>query len=713
MRVEVHDTAGALVEILDLAHRVGYEKAANKATLIHFDLPRNDPKWSAIVAFREVWLYDDLDQLVDIARIMPVVEGRNASGIKADVVCEGWATVLQDDLVAAELTFTNQTVTAILTALLAYQTVTRVTLGTIDATLNATISMRVSYENVMRACWEVRNIVGGYISVEPLAGSPLTRQLHLRADPGQDIGQRVHLGLNLRELSKRTDPAAVMTKLYPLGRGEGINQQRPSTDKLLAQAVTFALGSSERSTLTIAATHSRYKGWTAPDAALPDGTSAGDTRSRPLKVWRGAVDDTANWRQGASERQLWSTVNNYNPGAGPWTIDYVHADHLIADTEVALYGTIARPMAEKRAENSDTLVRTARAFLDTVKTPRITHEVRVADLARVYPTESFERIGLHDKVNLYDPELGVTLKDRVVSVRYSDMANPETFEIALTNGDPVPTSVQVADRLRKYESMPDGATNIWVDSFEDNVDATHPYTRRIYIPPDAVAVNKLQLSFESKPYRYYVSAAAGSSTTVGSPTTSSGGGGSVVTTVGSGGHGHTITIVSDSTGVAGAGTTDAQGVHNHGIGTYASQPTSGASGDAGSHAHNESNHWHSYDKVPTSVVNATDHQHTLTDPSHTHTVDTTHTHTITVTLTPGIVETTTPTAITLQVDTTVVAGTPTTRTDFDLTPYLARDSDGRITRGWHSIKFSPDAVGRIQGAIVEIVFVQSRGVVAG
>ncbi len=66
--------------------------------------------------------------------------------------------------------------------------------------------------------------------------------------------------------------------------------------------------------------------------------------------------------------------------------------------------------------------------------------------------------------------------------------------------------------------------------------------------------------------------------------------------------------------------------------------------------------------------------------------------------------TTTPTAVTLEVDGTVVSGTPTSRTDFDLTPYLSRDADGKIT---------PNGVGRIQAAIVEVVFIQSRGTVRG
>src|SRR6266545_1541862 len=80
-RVELHDrTTQALIEILQNAYQVGYDLQVNAAPQMSFMLPRDDPKWAEIVAFREVWLYNDVDELIDIFRIAPVQERREESG---------------------------------------------------------------------------------------------------------------------------------------------------------------------------------------------------------------------------------------------------------------------------------------------------------------------------------------------------------------------------------------------------------------------------------------------------------------------------------------------------------------------------------------------------------------------------------------------------------------------------------------------------------
>lgn len=805
MRVEIHsNTNQALIEILENVYHVGYEKASNQSPIAWFSLPRDDAKWSSIAAFREVWIYDDLGTLVDVFRILPFQEIHDDTTQEARVKLEGFATALQDDLVSAEVTWTNQTVTQILTDILAYQTTARVALGTIDAALNVIIAgYRVAFDNVMKACWELRNVTGGYISVDPVAGNPAARQLNLRAAPGQDIGQRVWKGWNLRSLGKTTDPTEAVTKLWPLGRGEGQNQQRPSSDILLAQPATFALGVAAPSTLVISDAYSRYKGWTAPGAPLPTGASATDTRSRPLRpkgtvappgapvVAAGAaglpngtyrcvvtllngsletnagtevvvtvanqqinwssipvgppapwttgrrlyrtvaggapgterlvatindttttaftdnvsdatistappvptvntdvMDDTPNWVQGVDERTLRSTTNGYNPtGLLSWALDYVHADYLVADDTVGTYGTIARPYPDKRFESSLDLVRAARQALAVVKQPRVNYEVKVADLARTYPTETIERLALHDQINVVDDLLGTAAKLRIVRVHYEDLWDPNSFSIVVGTIDSMPADVRLQDRARAYAQMADGATNIWVDSFEDNLDPTHPYTRSIYIPPDAVAVNALTLNLKTKAYRYYVKA---------------------VSTTADAAHSHVLPWANylngqtsfSGTGASG-GPSNAMADHSH------ADPQGGVTAGANP------------------IISNTYNPHTHTGPSHAHgpsvgqywlidtqtAVNGAHQHAITLVV--GINETTTPATMELKVDGAVASASATTLTDFDLTPYLTKDAAGKIVRGWHDLTFTPDVNGRIQAAIYEKVFIQSRGVVAG
>ena len=750
-RVELHNSTApfALVDILDEVYEVEFDDRLNQAPTLSFKLPEDDVKWASIAAFKEIWLYGHQDELVNVFRILPtgITRPDRSTALEGSVECMGYASALQDDLVTDELTYTNTSVTTILTALLAYQTVMRVTLGTISASLDKLISVRFGWENVMQAAWAVRNVVGGYVSVEPDSADPTLRKLHLRDTVGGDIGKRIRKGLNLKGISKRSDPSGMVTKLYPLGRGEGVNQQKASTDLLLDQAATFAfVGAGSRSTLVIAGLYSRYKGWTAAGAALP--ILAPDTVTR-FVVKRNAVDVTSNFEQGADETQLRSTTNGYNPGAGTWTLTYRHADYLIADAEKATYGTIARQYTDKRFENSQTLVEAARVVLGQVRAPIVNYTLKAADLAKKYPTETFERLNLGDQVNVYDPDLSLTFKDRIVRVHYGNYADPDTLELELSNGDPVDRdAADLAERQRKYETMPDGATNIWTDIFEDNVDATHPYDRRIYIPSDAVRVNKVTLSFESKPYRYYVSTASAAS------------GGSNQTTAGGGSHSHAYAATavltlgqspgtSDSTtpGATGSDATS-ESAHTHGMGATGNQnvththwvPAISASTDAEvtnhshtnsgtgagsahshSHSHTSAGHTHGFTNLhqhgtgnvtyPNFVLDNGTGTTLSTATNHTHTLDTTHTHVITVT--PGIVETTTATAVTLTVDGTAVAGTPTSRTDFDLTPYLSRNADGTIVRGWHTVRFTPDQNSRIQGSLLPVVFLQSRGIVVG
>jgi hypothetical protein len=119
MRLEIHNPVDqSLIDILDRAYKVSFDLQMNAASIGSFYLPRDDPKWSAIVPFREAWIYNDFE-LIDLYRIAPIQERREDAGTIGQIKLEGYACVLQDDFIYDEQIYTNQTVTAILTALLA------------------------------------------------------------------------------------------------------------------------------------------------------------------------------------------------------------------------------------------------------------------------------------------------------------------------------------------------------------------------------------------------------------------------------------------------------------------------------------------------------------------------------------------------------------------------------------------------------------------
>jgi hypothetical protein len=61
------------------------------------------------------------------------------------------------------------------------------------------------------------------------------------------------------------------------------------------------------------------------------------------------------------------------------------------------------------------------------------------------------------------------------------------------------------------------------------------------------------------------------------------------------------------------------------------------------------------------------------------------------------------------VDGNTVPFTDVSGDNIDLIPYLSKDGEGKLNRGWHTIIITPDDLGRINAQIYSQVFIQSRG----
>jgi hypothetical protein len=128
------------------------------------------------------------------------------------------------------------------------------------------------------------------------------------------------------------------------------------------------------------------------------------------------------------------------------------------------------------------------------------------------------------------------------------------------------------------------------------------------------------------------------------------------------------------------------------------------------HTHNIAAHTHGMDHTHDIAghVHGMDHTHEIA--GHVHGMD--HTHVIpahTHGIEYGIFEGPTPSSVSVQVDGNVISGLGTNVTDVDIIPYLSKDSGGKVVRGWHEIKITPNSLGRIIAAINSQIFVQSRG----
>lgn len=129
------------------------------------------------------------------------------------------------------------------------------------------------------------------------------------------------------------------------------------------------------------------------------------------------------------------------------------------------------------------------------------------------------------------------------------------------------------------------------------------------------------------------------------------------------------------------------------------------------------NHSHTVTVAPhTHTMTTPDHQHSINLPSHQHEVHLNpHSHEIqlpdhTHEIEYGIFEfNETPSNITITVDGNVVPFTSTSGQDINLIPYLAKDTDGKLQRGRYvEIKITPNKLARINATVTGRLFIQSR-----
>ncbi|MEC1157559.1 hypothetical protein [Cytobacillus horneckiae] len=111
-----------------------------------------------------------------------------------------------------------------------------------------------------------------------------------------------------------------------------------------------------------------------------------------------------------------------------------------------------------------------------------------------------------------------------------------------------------------------------------------------------------------------------------------------------------------------------------------------------SHTHNFNVPNHSHD------VSIPNHHHEIELPDHSHDID------------HGIYKLDRlPTAVKIKVDGNVIPHTATSGENIDLVPYLAKDSENKILRGWHTVEILPNDLGRIAAQLNVQFFLQSRG----
>lgn len=203
------------------------KESLSQAEELSFSMPYGNPGYSLIEGLiTKVKVYDTRDSSVVFSgRVIPIKDGMNADGkFTNQVTCEGAMNYLVDTQ-TRRWNFTNKTPSEILQYLLnqhnsKVDSSRRIQLGTIQVTQPITID--TNYETTLNTIiTKLRNVLGGDIRVQERNG---VLYLDYLLAQGANNGVKIELRKNLKEIIREYDPTDIVTRVIPLGYGEGINQ---------------------------------------------------------------------------------------------------------------------------------------------------------------------------------------------------------------------------------------------------------------------------------------------------------------------------------------------------------------------------------------------------------------------------------------------------------------------------------------------------------
>lgn len=220
--VTVYDQSGKLLAVLDNADAVSYELKHNDLWTGSFSLPTGDPKNVYCQAHNLVRLPDG-SRDTGIYRIigMPSAEETAAGGMREYSVEHVMATLLDDVLFGYhEVGGEGITTRQVMQYILDRQTTKRWVLGTVAFSDEYQYKFEnVSLLSALLSLGEV--LTEEYTWDFDTSATPWVVNLR-KADASDGCG--IHYARNLVGVEKTMDASALVTRLYPLGYGEGVNQ---------------------------------------------------------------------------------------------------------------------------------------------------------------------------------------------------------------------------------------------------------------------------------------------------------------------------------------------------------------------------------------------------------------------------------------------------------------------------------------------------------
>lgn len=746
--VTVYDQNGKLLAVLDNASAVSYELKHNDLWTGGFSLPTGDPQNVYCQAHNLVKLPDG-DRDIGIYRIvgMPSAEETAIGGMREYSVEHVMATLLDDVLfgyheVGGEGIATRQVIQYILDR----QTVKRWVLGTVDFSDD----YQYKFENV--------SLLSALLSLGEVLTQEYTWDFDTSTTPwvislrkaDANAGCGIHYARNLVGVEKTMDASALVTRLYPLGYGEGVNQ-------LTIRSVNAGVPYLDADTAKIWGVKcSVYADTRIEDAEV--------LKARASAVLEGYKNPYITYTAKAIDlyRMTGQSWDNYMPGKRVQVMDGEHGISFAARI-------VSISKKDVRGNPGNVEISIANAVRDAADS--------INTLAN--------RVGIGE---LYSQ--GAT---QIFAIPFADNADPEhpaKMRFYVPGGLVRINRIQLSWELaafRAYETGAEaGGSTTQTSSNGGGSTTTSASSEEVACTSESGGETTI-----SQPVRVLSSDGGGTATAIGNFANMDGVGyATAANTVGlatdeTGEHKHTIVHTHDiaahkhacfkHTHTINSHSHDFSGSqslawgHQHSYGSIGEQGNTGGvvgytnkdisitgmtagksltaneagdgdsnsvalttggvsdqnSGNSGNHNHTIPTHTHRFQhahkvefsiNVPGFTVDIPGHTHNVKMPGHEHRVSIpAHTHELTLPdhthdITYGIFEGTIARGVRLLVDGAEVPNDAITKRELDISAYLAKDEDGKITRNaWHTVELVPDKLTRIEANLFAQTFIQSTG----
>ena len=293
---------------------------------------------------------------------------------------------------------------------------------------------------------------------------------------------------NASQTFHEKDITNLANKVDVLGYGDGINQIHTSTFNASPIYSTLA------SDIAVGAASI-----VLVDAG--DFASSGEVRIMEERVTYSGK--TSNTLTGCTRGANSTTARPHNKGV--YVEKYVaiasaEADSSISDNGLMDYSVTKREIID---------LPTAESVASRILMDRMTPITSI----RIIPNEPLQTAAsrqVGDMITVVDAESAISGDYRIVGITYQSDYGYLSMELEVSNKtlnfiDQMASQKAEAEKLSKYMQ---GATNLYWFGNEDNCDSSHPLSLNIYIPEDAVAINKVNLRFSRPSFKGYVTSSS-------------------------------------------------------------------------------------------------------------------------------------------------------------------------------------------------------------